>query len=383
MSDAIYLDYAAATPVDSAAIQAAQPFLQSEFYNPSAVYQAARHVREAVEAARATVADVLGCRDQEVYFTAGGTEANNLAITGVMSQYPEANCIVSAIEHESVLEPAEQYNRKLTPVTKQGLLDLQQIESLIDGNTALISVMYANNEIGTVQPIKQLTELVNAVRIQRLADGNTLPLYMHADSCQAANYLDLHVSRLGVDMMTLNGGKIYGFKQSGCLYVSRDVRLAPLVRGGGQEAGLRSGTENPAALTAFATMLQKVQRERKGESERLQALRNALSATLSQKIPGITINGSMKHRLPNNLNLTFSGIDGERLVMQLDEFDVQTATGSACSASSDEPSHVLMALGLSPGEASASLRLTLGRQTTGAEIEKAAQIIERAVQLQR
>ncbi|MCA9309469.1 cysteine desulfurase [Candidatus Saccharibacteria bacterium] len=383
MSNPIYLDYAAATPVDDAALKAAQLYLQSDFYNPSAIYQAARHVRDTVEAARATVADVLGCRDQEIFFTAGGTEANNLAITGVMSLYPEANCIVSSIEHESVLEPAAQYNRKLAPVTEQGLLDLPQIESLIDDHTALISVMYANNEIGTIQPIKQLTELVNAVKTQRLARGNTLPLYVHADACQAANYLDLHVSRLGVDMMTLNGGKIYSYKQSGCLYVSRGVHLTPLIRGGGQEVGLRSGTENPAALIAFATMLQKVQSERKDESERLQSLRNTLSATLSQKISHTAINGSMKHRLPNNLNLTFSGIDGERLVMQLDEDGVQAATGSACSASSDEPSHVLLALGLSSEEASASLRLTLGRQTTEAEINKAAQTIQRAVQLQR
>lgn len=383
MSTPIYLDYAAATPVDKAAIQAAQQFWRSDFYNPSAVYQAAREVRRAVEGARASVADVLGCRDQEIYFTAGGTEANNLAIAGVMSQYPEANCIVSTIEHESVREPAEHYNRKLAPVTEQGIVDLQQIKTLIDDNTALISVMYANNEIGTIQPIKQLTELVNTVRTQRLASGNSLPLYVHTDACQAANYLDLHVSRLGVDMMTLNGGKIYSFKQSGCLYVSQGVQLAPLIRGGGQEAGLRSGTENPAALIAFATMLQKVQAERKDELERLRTLRDVLSATLLQKISDTTVNGSKQHRLPNNLNLTFPGIDGERLVMQLDEDGVMAATGSACSASSDEPSHVLLALGLSPEEASASLRLTFGRQTSEADIKTAAVIIERAVQLQR
>lgn len=346
---------------------AMQPFLANNFYNPSAVYQAAREVRAHLERARADVASVLGARDQEVIFTAGGTEANNVAIQGIMQQYPEGNIVVSSIEHESVLEPAKQYDCRIAPVTKKGIVDLEKLAALIDEKTVLVSIMYANNEIGTVQPIKEISALIARKRLERNS-----PLLFHTDACQAPNYLDLHVSRLGVDLMTLNGGKIYAAKQSGCLYVRAGTTLASQVQGGGQEAGIRSGTENVAACIAFATMLQKVQSERKDEGMRLAEIRNQLIATLSQKIPTITINGDIKRRLPNNVNVTIPGVDGERLLMELDEAGVQIATGSACTASNDEPSHVLLALGLSAAEASASIRITMGRHTTAKDTDKAA-----------
>lgn len=379
----IYLDYAAATPVDEAALAAAGPYFSDQFYNPSAVYESGRRVRKAIDRARAQVADVLGCKDQEIYFTAGGTEANNLAIAGVMQQYPDANCVVSAIEHGSVLDVAKQHSHKLAPVTAKGLLDLQQIEGLIDDSTVLVSIMYANNEVGTVQPIKQLTELVKCVRTQRRTSGNTLPLYVHTDACQASNYLDLHVARLGVDLMTLNGSKIYGFKQSGALYVEKSVSLKPLMHGGGQESSIRSGTENVPGIIAFATMLQKVQSDSKDTSAVVSVMRDDLYATLSQKVPDCFRNGSARHCLPNMLNITLPGVDGERLVMELDNAGILAATGSACSASSDEPSHVLLAMGLSEMDASASLRLSLGRYTTEAEVQKAADIIAHTIIKQR
>lgn len=378
MMQHIYLDYAAATPVDSVAMTAMQPFFSDNFYNPSAVYQAARSVRGQLERARAEVASVLGAKDQEIIFTAGGTEANNLAIHGIMQQYPKGNVVVSSIEHESVLEPARQYECRIAPVTKKGIIDLDVLESLIDEQTVLVSVMYANNEIGTIQPLKEIAALIQKKRAER---ANTklrtqnYELYFHTDACQAANYLDLHVSRLNVDFMTLNGGKIYAPKQSGCLYVRAGTSLTSRLQGGGQESSLRSGTENVAACIGFATMLQKVQRERKAEAVRLAGLRNQFIATLSQKIPNSTINGDTKHRLPNNLNITIPGADGERLLMELDEAGVQVATGSACTASNDTPSHVLLALGLSVAEANASLRLTFGQPTTAADAETAIQRI--------
>ncbi|MBP9738710.1 cysteine desulfurase [Candidatus Saccharibacteria bacterium] len=381
--DTIYLDYAAATPMDEAAIAVMQPFLNTQFYNPSAIYEPARQVRKTLEAARATVADVLGSKDQEILFTAGGTEANNLAIHGVMQTYPGAHMIVSAVEHESVLEPAKQYDYSVVSVTNKGLIDVDTLKSLITPQTALISVMYANNEIGTIQPIKQLTELVNGVRTQRLASGNTMPLYVHTDACQAANYLDLHVSRLGVDLMTLNGGKIYSAKQSGCLYVEKSVHLKPIISGGGQERGLRSGTENVGNAVAFATMLQKVQNSKRGETDRLLELTQTLFATLSHNLPQIRLNGDATKRLPNNLNICIPGVDGERLVMELDEAGILAATGSACTASSDEPSHVLIALGLNEADASASLRLTLGRGTTETNIAQAVTTITDVIQKHR
>ncbi|MFO0971271.1 MAG: cysteine desulfurase family protein [Candidatus Saccharimonadales bacterium] len=379
MKQAIYLDYAAATSLDPRAFKAMEPYLSAEFYNPSAVYQAARKVRTVVEAARGQVASVLGVKDQEIIFTAGGTEANNIAIHGVMSQFPDGNMVVSSIEHESVLEPADNYERRLAPVTEKGVVDLAALEQLIDERTVLVSIMYANNEIGTVQPLKQIAAIIQKKRAQRSIDDGRLftgdyPLLFHTDACQAANYLDLSVTRIGVDMMTLNGGKIYAMKQSGCLFFSKDIELGSLTQGGGQERSLRSGTENVASLVAFATMLQNVQKERKDEQQRLQQMRNDIFATLSQNIPEILLNGDIKHRLPNNLNILAPGADGERLLMELDELGLQVATGSACTASNDEPSHVLLALGLSRSEAAASIRMTLGR---GVEQSDVPEIISR------
>lgn len=386
MKQPIYLDYAAATPLDPRALAAMQPYLSAEFYNPSAVYQAAREVRAAVEAARGQVANVLGVKDQEVIFTAGGTEANNLAIHGVMSQFPDGNIVVSTIEHESVLESAGNYERRLAPVTKKGMIDLVALERLIDEKTVLVSVMYANNEIGTIQPIKQVASLIQKIRQKRSMTldrqlTKRYPLYLHTDACQAANYLDLSVARLGVDMMTLNGGKIYAMKQSGCLFVHKDVNLSSLVQGGGQERSLRSGTENIASLLAFATMLQNVQADRKVEQQRLQQMRDQLFATLSQNLPSIEMNGDTRHRLPNNLNIYIPGADGERLLMELDELGLQVATGSACTASNDKPSHVLLSLGRSQAEAAGSIRITMGRNTSEADVTKIAARLSKGVKM--
>lgn len=373
----IYLDYAAATPMADEAIEAIQPYLQDVFYNPSAIYQSAREVRRAVERARSRVAQVLGSKEKEIIFTAGGTEANNLAIQGIMNQHPDGEILVSSIEHESVLEPASVYRVKHIPVDPSGIVDVTALSDLITEKTVLVSVMYANNEIGTIQPIKRISAVVEAVRIERKKRGNQTPIYLHTDACQAANYLDLHVSRSKVDLMTLNGGKIYAMKQSGCLYIRSGTELDSLIKGGGQEDGLRSGTENVGAIHSFATMLQKVQQDRKVESDRLTRMRDELLATLSQKHEGITLNGHPTKRLPNNLNIAIAGVDGERLVMELDEAGLMVATGSACTASNDEPSHVLRACGLSIDDANSSLRVTLGRNTTKAEIARASEILSR------
>ena len=369
----IYLDYAAATPVDNAAIRAAEPFLIDSFYNPSAVYQASREVKKHLESARTQVAHILGARSKEIIFTAGGSEANNIAICGVMAMYPDAHCIVSAIEHESVLEPALQYLHTISPVSEDGIIAVESVINAITDNTVIVSIMYANNEIGTIQPLKDIVAAVQLIRKQRRLTGNSMPLYVHTDACQAANYLDIQVQRIGVDMMTLNGGKIYSYKQSGCLYVRTGVELQPLVYGGGQERSIRSGTENVPSIMAFATMLQKVQKRRKSEITRLQQIHNIFIATISQKLT-YTTNGSIKKRLPNNLNLTFPGSDGERLLMELDEAGIMVATGSACTASNDQPSHVLKAIGLSDNDAQASLRVTFGAPTTLEGTKTAAEV---------
>lgn len=363
-----YFDYAAATPVSDAVLAAMQPYYVKAFYNPSALYLAAQEVKQAVVTARTAVARELGCKASEIIFTAGGTESDNLAIRGVMEQFPASNCVVSAIEHDAVLAPAGCYESRLAAVKPDGRIDMDYLKDLIDDKTVLVSIMHANNEIGTIQPLHDIANLLKRIRAERKAAGNTLPLYFHTDACQAANHLPLLVSSLGVDLMTLNGGKIYGPKQSGILFVKTGVQLEPQILGGGQERGLRSGTENVPAVIGFAAALAETSDVRTAEAERLRGLQKLFVDAVSKKQPEIIINGSLTHRLPNNVHLTIPGTDNERLMMELDERGIMVATGSACSASSDEPSHVLTAIGLSEPEARSSLRITFGRQTTEADV---------------
>lgn len=365
----IYLDHAAATPVDKVVQAAMAPFWDVQFYNPSATYLAARAVNAAVSQARQTVAEVIGARPTEVVFTAGGTEADNLAIHGVMQQHPNANAVVSAIEHEAILQAAEQYDHKVAPVNAKAVVDLAAIEKLIDDDTVLVSVMYANNEVGSIQPVNKLATLVKKVKADRTKTGNNLPLYLHTDASQATNYLDIHVSRLGVDLMTINGGKIYGPKQTGALFVKAGLELAPLVRGGGQERGLRSGTENVPGVVGFAAALQQAQAMRKSEADRVSELQTHFETTLQKAIPTAVVN-SQGLRLPNFVHITIPGTDNERVMMQLDEAGIMCAVGSACQASNDDPSHVLMAMGLNEADAQSSLRFTMGRSTTKDEVQK-------------
>lgn len=372
----IYLDYAAATPVDPGVTAAMKPYSAARFFNPSASYLSAKAVAADLLSARELVAHWLGAKPSEVVFTAGGTEANNLAIVGVMSQFPDSNIIISGIEHESVREPARQYEYHEPATSPDGLIDIASLEKLINDHTVLVSVMYANNEVGTIQPLREIATLLQKIRRQRALAGNEQPLYFHTDACQAANYLDLHTSRLGVDLMTLNSGKIYGPKQSGALYVKTGVNLKPQILGGGQERGLRSGTENVAGAVGFAKALDVAQQMREQESKRLIHLRDSFIKQLTNTIPSTIINGSIKKRLPNNISATFVGIDNERLMMQLDEAGIMCAVGSACSASKDESSHVLKAIGLSDKDARSTLRFTLGRQTTEAELIKTARVIK-------
>ena len=250
MSTPLYLDYAAATPMDPEVLAAMRPYFTEQFYNPSATYLAAVGVRKDLEAARARIAQILGARPSEIIFTAGGTEANNLAIKGVLAQYPEGDMVVSAIEHESVLRTAHASKNEVReiPVTPAGMVGPDSVIKLVDDRTVLVSVMYANNEVGSVQPIHQIALALDEIKRERRKAGNDLPLYLHVDAAQAAAYLDLHVSRLGVDLMTLNAGKIYGPKQCGLLFMASHVRLSPQTLGGGQERGKRSGTENDPDL---------------------------------------------------------------------------------------------------------------------------------------
>lgn len=371
----IYLDYAAATPLDERVLAAMQPYLTTEFYNPSAIYNAGRHVRGALDKARQQVAACLGARPSEIIFTAGGTEANNLAIHGVMRQYPEANIVLSAIEHSAAAKPAAQYRTKIVTVSEVGLVDPVAVRAAVNDQTVLVSIMYANNEIGTVQPIRAIARQLADIRKQRIKAGNTLPLLLHTDACQAPNYLDIHVARLGVDLMSLNGSKVYGPKQSGALFIKGGLVLQPLVQGGGQERGLRSGTENVAGAVGLAAALQLAGDRRADEVIRCHELQLAFIKQLETAIPSVRLNGSRRHRLPNNVHITLPGIDNERLLIQLDEAGIMAAAGSACSASSQTASVVLAALGLDEAAARSSLRFSFGRQTTADELSHVVSIL--------
>ena len=376
----IYLDYAAATPLDKRVADLMLPYAAEKFFNPSADYQAAREVKARLNQARAQVAAVLGSKPGEVVFCAGGTEANNLAIKGVMESYPKAKLLISAVEHESVLAPAALFKHAVLKVDTAGRLDLEDLVQQLDERTVLVSVMYANNEVGTIQPLRRIAAIINEQRAKRRAQGNRLPLLFHTDACQAGNFLDLHVSRQGVDLMTLNGGKVYGPKQSGALYVRAGVALKPLVDGGHQESGLRSGTENISADIGFAAALSLAQEQRLEQSDAQSKLRDYFIKKLEENFKSlVTINGSQKQRLPNNVHATFKGKDNEVMLIKLDQAGVMAAAGSACSAARSESSHALLAMGLSDDEARASLRFTLGRETTKAEIDRVIDILQTLV----
>lgn len=379
MNKQIYLDYAAATPMDPQVFEAMRPYFTEKFHNPSAQYLAARNVAKAIADARGRVAHWLGARPSEIIFTSGGTEANNLAIHGIMRKFPDSNIVISAIEHDSVRIPANSYTCQEAPVQPNGIVDIDALANLIDDKTVLISVMYANNEIGAIQPIKRVTDVIGGVLRERKQAGNELPLYLHTDACQVANYLDLHVSRLGADLMTVNAGKIYGPKQSGMLFLRTGVELEPQTLGGGQESGRRSGTEGAANIIGFAAALDIAQTIRHEEAKRLQELQDLFFVLLAEHSANIEINGSKKHRLPNNVHITIPGQDNERLIFGLDEAGIQCAAGSACSASKEESSHVLKSLGLNDEAARSSIRFTLGRQTDETAIRRTVEMLKNLV----
>lgn len=378
----IYLDYAAATPLDKRVFAAMEPYLTEKFYNPSAAYQAARVVRAEYEEARHRLAMVIGGRQSEIIMTAGATESVNIALHGVMKQYG-GTVVTTAIEHPAVLEAAKQFDHVIVKPTPKGSIVAESIAQAITDDTTLVSVGYANSELGTIQPLKDIAHLISVVRQDRLRRGIHHPVYFHTDASQAAGHLDLSVARLGVDLMTLNAGKCYGPKQVGLLWVRGEVQLKPFVYGGGQERGLRSGTENVAGTIGFAAALTRAEKRRKTTTHQQSVLRDKLEYALAEAIPDLVVNGNPKKRLPNHLHVSVPNLDGERALFALDERGVMVATGSACAANKGTRSRVLEAVGMSDEMADGSLRITLGDPTTEEEIDSAVQAIIEVVQQER
>lgn len=370
----VYLDYAAATPMDPAVLEAMLPYLTDRFYNPSAPYAAARAVRADYEAARATLARLIGARPACVTITAGATEANNLAFAWLA---PDAHVVTLATEHESVLSCARVRECTLVGVGHDGRVDPAQVGRAIRPDTELVSLSLANGEVGFVQPVHDVALLVAAERARRLEAGEDRPIWLHVDASQAAAHLSVGVSALGADLMTLSAAKVYGPKQVGLLWAREGVRLSPLVRGGGQEAGLRSGTENVAGAVGFARALELACERRAEEARRLAGLRGLMQRELLRAFPWMLVSGPKKPRwrLPGHLSVAFPGLEARRLVVLLEGLGVSVGTGSACAASRMERSHVLAAMGLTPEQANGSLRLTLGRPTTPDDVRYALDAI--------
>jgi cysteine desulfurase len=375
---AIYLDHAATTPVDPRVLEAMLPYFTADYGNPSSIHSFGRAAEKAIERARREVAEVLNCAPEEIIFTSCGSEADNLALRGAALAARSArganHIVTTPVEHHAVGHTAQQmaelfgFEVTVVPVDENGRVDPEDVAEAVREDTALVSVMYANNEVGTVQPIEE---------IARLAHERGVPL--HTDAVQAASQLDVDVQRLGVDLLALGAHKFYGPKGVGALYVRGGTPLLPVQTGGGHERGLRAGTHNVPYIVGLAAALKITAERREADNARFAALRDRLLCDLPAAIPETRVTGHPTDRLPNNASFVFRNVDGNALLMHLDMAGIAASSGSACKTGDPEPSGVLLAMGLSPDWALGSLRLTVGRQTTEAEIERALEVVPQAV----
>lgn len=366
-----YLDHAAATPIDERVLAAMQPFFSDAFFNPSSPYAPAIAVRREYEAAKSRLAATIGAKGDELIITAGATESINLAFSSV-----KGHVVTSNIEHHAVLKAAELHDHTLVEPNQKGSVSAEAVQVAITPETELVSVHLANNEIGTIQPIREIAVVVDAEKARRKEAGEARAIYFHCDGSQGFGQIDVNVARLGVDMLTLNSGKIYGPKQVALLWCKPGVHVLPQIVGGGQERGLRSGTENVAGVVGFAKAAELAHGHKKSEAERLMKLRDTLQSRLVESFGDtMIISGNQKKRLPGSLHISFPGIDGERLVFSLESERVLLATGSACAANQGTRSHVLTAIGMSDEEADGSLRITLGHLNDEKSLKEATEII--------
>ena len=378
----IYLDYAAATPLSKKAKQAMLPYFDEKFFNPSAAYLPAVETRKDYENAKDEIAHVIGAKGVDLVMTSGATEANSLAFAAVDE---DAEVLISAVEHPSVLENAKRKNWQTINVDQTGRVDIADFKRKLTPETQLVSVCLASSELGTIQPLADIARVISEERQRRALNGEKTPLYFHSDASQGLGLMEVKVARLGVDMMTINAAKVYGPKGIGALYVGHSVRLKPQNYGGGQEMGLRSGTENVPATIAFATAIADAEKHINSERKRLAKLRDDFRKKLVASLgeDNIIFHGKAKTQLANFLPLSLPGLDAERLIFALEDKGVYLSTGAACAASKGEKSPTLKAIGLNDTEIAGSLRITLGRPTTEEDIEKAAEAIASVVKAEQ
>jgi cysteine desulfurase len=371
----VYLDYNATTPVEPEVLDAMLPYLSAEFGNAASIHSFGQRARAAVETARESVAALVGARPQEIVFTSGGTESDNHAIFGIVEAAGghDKHVITTPIEHEAVLNTCQALEKQGVSVTylsvdRDGLIDLEALRRAVRPETVLITIMHANNELGTVQPLEEIG------RIAAEAD-----VYLHTDAVQSAGKLPIEVKKMGVDLLSLSGHKFYAPQGIGALYIKGGTRLRQLLYGGHHQRGFRPGTENVAGIVGLGKSAGMARTALAQDAKRISALRDNLEHGLLARVPDSSVNGGHAPRTPNTTNLLFPGLEGEALVIALDLKGLACSTGAACSSGALEPSHVLTAIGLPPEDARASLRFSLGRHTTAEDVDFALQVVPAAV----
>ncbi|MCX7995564.1 MAG: cysteine desulfurase NifS [candidate division WOR-3 bacterium] len=365
MNKRIYLDYAATTPLHPEVLEVMKIYFLEEFGNPSSVHTSGQKAREAIENARRTIAEALGARPDEIIFTSGGSESDNTAIKGVAYAMAEKgnHIITTKIEHHAVLEPfhflqAHGFKATFLPVDRYGIVDPDDVKKAITDKTILVSIMHANNEIGTIEPIEEISKICRQKGV-----------YFHTDAVQSFGAIDTNVNSLGVDLLSISAHKFYGPKGVGVLYIRKGTRIEPLLHGGAQEMGKRASTHNVPGIVGMAKAVELAIKEMPQRVEHSRRLRDKLIKCLLDNVDDIILNGHPQKRLPNNCHVIVKYIEGEALLMRLDQIGIEVATGSACSSGSLEPSHVLTALGVPIEDARGSIRMTLGRLTTDEDID--------------
>lgn len=366
----IYMDHAATTYVDPRVFEAMKPYFSEKFGNPSSPHSLGQEARKAIDEARNKVADLINAKENDIIFTSCATESNNLAIKGIVlaNKNKGKHIITSKIEHHAVLHPCEWLEKQgfevtYLPVDKYGLISLEDLENTIRKDTILVSIIHANNEIGTIEPIKEIGKICHEKNV-----------YFHTDATQSFGKIPIDVEKMNIDLLSASAHKVYGPKGVGCLYIRSGTKIDSLFHGGGHEFGIRSGTENTPGIVGFGKACEIAKKEMNSEAKRLTKMRDKLTKNVL-KINDSYLNGHPTKRLPNNTNFWFKYIEGESLVMHLDAKGVFASTGSACSSKSLEPSHVLLAIGLKPEEAHGSLRLTLGKRNTEEDVDYVLKIL--------
>jgi len=373
MKKRIYFDYAATTPVDPRVIKAMEPFFNKKFGNSSSLHSFGFETKEVLENSRKIIADAINAKTTEVFFTGSATESNNMALKGVAFANKGKHILVSSIEHDCVLNSGEWLKKQgfeveKISVDKYGLVNPEEVEKKIRKDTVLVSVMHANNEVGTIEPIKEIGSICRKKGV-----------YFHTDAAQSFGKIPIDVKKMNVDLMTASSQKIYGPKGAAMLFIREGVKIDPLLHGGGQEQGMRSSTVNIPAIVGFSKATEICLLEMKKEEERLTNLRNKIINTILKEVPNSYLNGHLKKRIPNNVNIRFSFVEGESILFSLDSLGIAISTASACSSPKLEPSHVLIALGLKHEEAHGSIRLSLGRWTTSEDVDYLLKVLPEVI----